>query len=139
MGSKRSPGYLERQAARTAAWRAQHPELDRERKLRSYRNHPDRYLWRSAKNRAQMKGIEFTITPDDVQVPTHCPVLLKPLGPVAGGQDRRYSPSLDRIDPSKGYVPGNVRVISGLANTMKSCATEEELKLFAEFIRRELH
>jgi hypothetical protein len=39
------------------------------------------------------------------------------------------SPSLDRIDNTKGYVPGNVWVISWRANDLKRNATLEELKL----------
>ena len=47
---------------------------------------------------------------------------------------RKYSPSLDRIDPNKGYVKGNVQVISRLANIMKSNASPEELRAFANWV-----
>ena len=46
----------------------------------------------------------------------------------------KYSPSLDRINPDLGYVKGNVRWLSNLANSMKNNATEEELKKFANWI-----
>jgi hypothetical protein len=45
------------------------------------------------------------------------------------------SPSLDRIDPSKGYVKGNVRVISARANLLKNDATVGELTLVLEDLR----
>jgi hypothetical protein len=41
------------------------------------------------------------------------------------------SPSLDRIDPSKGYVKGNVWIVSHRGNTIKNDATHDELKAIA--------
>lgn len=46
------------------------------------------------------------------------------------------SPSLDRIDSSKGYVKGNVRVISARANMLKNNATVEELTLVLKDLKR---
>lgn len=43
------------------------------------------------------------------------------------GLDPR-SPSLDRINWKKGYVPGNVRVISQRANLILGDATADELR-----------
>jgi hypothetical protein len=41
---------------------------------------------------------------------------------------------LDKIIPELGYVKGNVRIISTLANTMKSNATKDQLLTFAKNI-----
>ena len=76
-------------------------------------------MWDSAKSRATEKGREFNIELSDIVIPDFCPVLGVPM-------DR---PSLDRIDSSKGYVKGNVRVISHRANMLKNNATIEELEL----------
>ena len=38
-----------------------------------------------------------------------------------------HSPSIDRIDSSKGYVKGNVAIVSHRANAIKHNATEQEL------------
>jgi hypothetical protein len=46
------------------------------------------------------------------------------------------SPSLDRINPEKGYVRGNIAIISYRANRMKADGTADEHRLIAEWIRR---
>jgi hypothetical protein len=39
---------------------------------------------------------------------------------------------LDRIDPTKGYVKGNVWIVSHRANTLKGNTTHDELKAITE-------
>lgn len=92
----------------------------------------------AAKSRATKYGIEFSITIDDIVVPDKCPVLGLEFGPNTGRGRGAYkdSISLDRIDCTKGYVPGNVQVMSRLANTMKSNATKEQLLMFADWVGR---
>ena len=88
-----------------------------------------------AKHRAKTKHLEFNLTAEDIVIPTHCPILnieLVSRKGKSGGAPN--SPALDRIDNSKGYVKGNVRVISHLANMMKSSATEDELIKFANWV-----
>jgi hypothetical protein len=55
----------------------------------------------------------------------------------AGAAGRyRHDPagaSLDRIDREKGYVPGNVRVVSLRANLLRKDSTYEELRALADF------
>jgi hypothetical protein len=65
----------------------------------------------------------------------NCPVLGKPLR-YGGGIKSKYSASIDRIDSAKGYVRGNVQVISLLANLMKNEADESELLAFADWVHR---
>lgn len=48
-----------------------------------------------------------------------------------GGSDN--SPSLDRIDSTKGYIKRNIQVISKLANSMKNSANKQQLKTFSEY------
>jgi len=95
---------------------------------------------RNARERAKEKNVPFDIDLDyirsivgeNAERASHCPVLGTLLdwsvlrGKGSGGIPN--SPSLDRIDPSKGYVKGNVWVISYRANTIKNDATHEELK-----------
>ena len=91
------------------------------------RTYANAVMWRSARLRALRKGLEFTIEKDDIVVPDRCPLLDVPLVNGNGIKNRADSPSLDRIDPSKGYVKGNVWVISNRANQIKNDATAEEL------------
>lgn len=93
----------------------------------------ERRMFYAAKNRAKRLDREFTIELEDIKCPETCPVLGITL--VKGkGRQHSASPSLDRIDGTKGYVKGNVQVISQLANKMKSSATPEELLRFAKWI-----
>lgn len=94
-----------------------------------YKRNPARRLYTDARKRASSLGVLFDLTPDDIEIPTICPVFGKPF---EGGT--MYAMSLDRIIPDKGYVKGNVQVISRKANLMKNNATEEELKCFAEWV-----
>lgn len=86
-------------------------------------------LYHTAKSRATLKGIPFDIELEDIVVPDVCPVFGWPF--VKGNQKQKAT--LDRIDPTKGYVNGNVCVMSGLANMMKSVATKEELHIFGKW------
>lgn len=93
-------------------------------------------MMKSSKYHAKMKNLEHSITKNDITVPTHCPLLGIELfyGHSYGAGHNQNAPSLDRIDSTKGYIPGNVWVISRKANTMKSNATKEELLLFSKNI-----
>jgi hypothetical protein len=89
-----------------------------------------------SKSRAKTRGIEYNITETDITIPTICPYLKVPF--IAGTKDNyEYTHSIDRKDNSKGYVPGNVEIITKKANSMKNSASEAELINFAlEVIRR---
>jgi len=84
------------------------------------------YMLDRSKSRAKKKGFEHNITIEDIIIPNKCPLLEIPLFP-GQGEVCSNSPTLDRIDSSKGYIKGNVWVISYKANTIKSNATPEEL------------
>lgn len=96
---------------------------------------PELRMLRRAKQRAKERGLDFDITAEDIVIPTHCPVLgteLKVHKGRSGGNPE--SPALDRIDNTKGYVKGNVMVVSHRANMMKVDASPEELIKFAEWV-----
>ena len=93
------------------------------------------YLWRRAKQRAKKYNLDFNIELSDIIIPKICPILEIPLEWGKKGK-YEYSPSLDRIDNNKGYIKGNIMVISKRANTMKNSATIQELKTFCKNILR---
>lgn len=105
----------------------------------SYRNTPPHLkVFYQSRSRAKTRNIEFNIQPEDIIVPTICPYLKVPF--IIGTKENyQYTHSLDRINNDKGYIKGNVEVISKKANSMKNNATNEELISFAlEIIRRNI-
>jgi len=92
-------------------------------------------LWR-AKKRARIKGLEFSITVQDIEpLPTICPVLGITLNWDRAGLPAGDSLSLDRLDNALGYTPGNVMIISNRANMIKCDATAEEVTAVASWLR----
>ena len=91
-------------------------------------------IWSSGKN------IEFSLTPFNIDWPQYCPVLGLRLDYFRKGRGSHYdySPSLDRVDPAKGYTPENTRVISNRANRIKNDGTAEEHRKIAAYIEESL-
>ena len=88
-------------------------------------------MFYDARKRALANDLPFSIEPDDIIIPAICPVL--GIDMMAGGP-RDNVPSLDRIIPSQGYVPDNIRVISFRANRIKSDATASELRAVLKYV-----
>ena len=88
---------------------------------------------RKRQNTKDVNKWEFSILINDIQWPTHCPILGIELDYFA---DHRVenSVSFDRLDPTKGYIPGNVIITSWRANRIKNDGTAEEHRRIACFI-----
>jgi hypothetical protein len=103
----------------------------KETRRESYHKNPSRRMYTAAKARAKKYNIPFNIEVEDINIPEKCPLLEIPF--IRGEKGNyQYSYSLDRIDNSKGYIKGNIQVISNKANSMKNSASLEELKAFCE-------
>jgi len=117
-----------------AKYRASHREQILERQRLKRKNFPlKRMIW-NAKRRAKEKDLPFDLEETDLIQVTHCPYLNIPLHYEGGRPREDCTASLDKIDPSLGYIKGNVEIISDLANRMKNNASVEMLLLFAQNI-----
>jgi hypothetical protein len=98
---------------------------------------PVRIMYQNAKARAKTHGVPFSISIADVAIPDRCPVLgivlNRKVGTPGFADD---SPSLDRVVPELGYVPGNVVVMSMRANRLKSDSHPRELAAVALWYHR---
>jgi len=134
--NKTNPSYRAAVLKASSKYAAKNPSKIKARKQRrSYASYQRSSMLARAKKRAKSKGLEFDLVLADIQIPSHCPVLGIPLS-IGKRGDYTNSPSLDRIDNSKGYVKGNVQVISHRANYIKGNATSQELMKVALFCEK---
>lgn len=91
---------------------------------------------KASKERASRKKLEHSLTLEQL-------ILLYPkdnLCPIFGielqwGFPKDTSPSLDRIDSTKGYTYDNCQIICNKANRIKSDATPKELELLVKYLK----
>lgn len=111
----------------------------------SRRHTPKGWSWWAvylARRRAAELRVPFALDRDDLMpLPQKCPVLGLTLdySKKASRGARDVSPTLDRVVDSKGYVRGNVRVISHRANRIKNNGTLEEHRAIVKYLERESH
>lgn len=87
------------------------------------------YLMSKCKSRAKFLNREFNLTIEDFFIPPYCPALGYPLMRCRNGSViSEFTPSIDRIDNSKGYIKGNTIIVSHKANSMKGSKTLEDLQ-----------
>jgi hypothetical protein len=87
--------------------------------------------------RHKKQGIIIDIKPEDIEINDYCPYLETKLSYASDNNKfSAHSVSVDRLDNSKGYIKGNIMVVSRLANTMKNNSTIYELKTFCTNVLR---
>lgn len=109
-----------------------------ERRRNQHKKDPRKVMLIHARKRAKEKNLKFEIDYQDIIVPEKCPLLGIPLF-VNNGKSGPNSPTIDRIVCEKGYVKGNVMVISYQANTAKNNLTLEQLDLLVNNLKRVLY
>lgn len=88
-------------------------------------------MYNRVKARAKKYNLEFNLELSDIVLPEVCPVFNHPF--IYGDVDWTYS--IDRRDCSKGYVKGNIFIISNKANRIKNNASLEDLELLVKYLR----
>lgn len=152
-GSSTSCGICTRSASAIAAAKnrdirgSKNPRAIRARRLAGANYLPSSDVWykrasgifHSAKRRGIPVGfatsMEFAAYLKTI-TPPRCPVFGKPFVERGAGFSA-WSPSIDKIDPRRGYIRGNIQVLSLLANMMKRDATPAQLRKFARWVLKD--
>lgn len=143
-------------------WRTQHPEYSKtyyidntERmkgnQIKRYRTKKNEEPWYIAycniKQRAHEKQLEFNLDAEYIKsiwtdicpilgIPLYCAVFESGLSRTQSkAKPMDNSPTIDRMDPNKGYVKGNVCVMSYRANMIKNCGSLEEHEKIVAFLK----
>lgn len=105
---------------------------EKERRNRDWKVDAAKLLYKNIKSRCKRTGKEFSINLEDIIIPEKCPVF----GFELKREDKKtwmFAPSVDRIDSSKGYINGNIIVVSRRANILKRDSTPDELRKLADY------
>lgn len=122
-------------AARRAAYK-ENPNPRKQHNIDYAQSNREKYIHTQLRNRAKRRGLEFDLDVEDIVLPDLCPVLGVAMSLGTGSGKRSWqSYSVDRIDPTKGYVKGNIQIMCMRANVMKNDASVEELQAFAAWVR----
>lgn len=91
-------------------------------------------LFHAAKTRATKANINFELSPEWVQNKLEigvCEVTGLPFSWKSGNKVNPWGPSIDKIDPNKGYTLNNSRLVVWIYNTAKNCFTDSDVSLLA--------
>lgn len=88
-------------------------------------------IYNRAKSRATKRNIEFNLELEDIILPDKCPVF----GTTFIYNDKDYTYSIDRINPSLGYIKGNIMIISNKANRIKNNASVKDLENILKYLK----
>jgi hypothetical protein len=127
----------EKTRAWSKRWNDANPIRRKEISRKAGERYRARHQARGMIKRAKRRGLVCTIVETDIVIPKVCPVLGVELKRATGGKTGGpHSPSLDRIDNTKGYEKGNIVVVSNRVNKLKNDATLEELEKIVRFYRQ---
>ena len=113
------------------------PTLQRKLRLNRRLVVPWYHLIKTAKERAARKGVAFELTQDwgRDNWTGRCAITgIEFVKNGLGSGPKPRSPSIDRIDPKKGYTPDNSRFILACVNSFKHEGTDLDMYLIAKVI-----
>jgi hypothetical protein len=98
-----------------------------------------RMLLNASKQRAKLNDREHNINVEDIKAiypaDGRCPIFgIKLQFNKAGFRDS--SPSIDRIDSTKGYTRDNIQVISWKANRIKGASSLQDLEMMVAYLKQ---
>lgn len=133
---RKYPGRAQETSKRSyAKHRAAQQQMAREKYQRQKVYDPAGLMLHRKRYNALRAGIPFSLTRADINIPEYCPALGIRLAGVGSG-DHDAAPSIDRIIPELGYVPGNVRVISNRANMLRGNGSSAEHRSIADWLEK---
>ena len=103
-------------------------------------NTPLGRMFHASQARSKKEGWEYNLTIEyliELGIPETCPCLGIPLNKEIKERSEN-SPALDRIDNNKGYIKGNVWIISDRANRLKNDGNADELMKIALAVQKRL-
>ena len=111
---------------------------EKKRAEKNYKKNPIPQMLSNSKIRAKEKQVPHTITTSDIEKvwpkDNRCPVLKSPFDMgYKFEKNKSLAPSLDKIIPEKGYVPGNIAVVSDIVNRVKADASIEDMKKILDY------
>jgi len=126
--------HRDEQLERMRSWKARNPEKNLESSRKWQKATPERTLLTQCKCNARQRSLPFDLTLDLLKsmlkgmtcAATGLPLTFER---EPGEKYRRspWFPSIDRIDNSLGYVPGNIRIVCSLYNFMRSNHADEDV------------
>ena len=105
-------------------------ETQKERRKRWVDTDPQGYMFCMIRAHAKQRGQDFNLEKSDIVIPDVCPVF----GTQFSRETRDSTPSIDRLDPTKGYIKGNIDVISFRANRLKNNGTLEDFQQIVKYL-----
>lgn len=128
---------LEWKAARKQ-WAKDNPDKIKEYAKSWWMKNPTQSNYNAILRRCKQDSIPCDLTSrhDLPPIPDVCPILGIPLEHRKDGikGPTPNTPSVDRVNPSLGYVKGNLRYISHKANRLKSNMTRDQLQSLLDYI-----